>query len=148
MEREIKLHTELVIDSAHFLVGYDGLCSRPHGHSWRIRIWVKGNASQLDETGILFDFTNVKSIKDIYDHRCLNDTSPFSEKGMNPTAENIAMVIYDKLSKVLPNFQLSKEEMCCQPPVNVPKWLRFVVRVYETSVGKETWAQVGDWDEN
>jgi len=127
LEREIKLHTELVIDSAHFLKGYDGPCANVHGHSWRVRIWVKGNASQLNETGILFDFTNVKLLKDVYDHRCLNDVAPFS--GINPTAENIALVIYDELSGLRGS-------------------LKYVVRVYETSIGKETWAQVGDWDEN
>jgi 6-pyruvoyltetrahydropterin/6-carboxytetrahydropterin synthase len=128
LEREIKLHTEVVIDSAHWLVGYNGICNRLHGHSWRIRIWVKGDASQLDKTGILFDFTNVKLIKDIYDHRCLNDIEPFS-KDTNPTAENIALEIYDKFAGIRGD-------------------LKYVVRVYETSIGKETWAQVGDWDEN
>jgi 6-pyruvoyltetrahydropterin/6-carboxytetrahydropterin synthase len=131
MDRPIKLHTEVVIDSAHFLKNYEGNCANIHGHSWRCRIWIKGSSWQLNDLGILFDFTNVKKIKDRYDHKLLNECSPFNSGPFpNPTAENIALVIYNSLKS---------EEFV--------SGLEFVVRVYETSVGKETWAQTGDWDE-
>jgi len=126
MDQQIKLHTEVVIDSAHFLEGYKGKCSLVHGHSWLIKVWVKGFSSQLDKLGILFDFTNIQFIKDRYDHRTLNECEPFNTS--NPTAENIGLTIYSQLIAWKPD-------------------LGFVVRVYETSVGKETWAQVGDWEE-
>lgn len=131
MDRQIKLHTEVVIDSAHYLEGYEGNCSQIHGHAWRIRIWIKGYLSQLDGNGILFDFTNVKFIKDKYDHRLLNQHIPFIS--LNPTAENIALVIYKDLKIITKSSKFGE--------------LEFVVRVYETSIGKETWAQIGDWDE-
>lgn len=124
MDYPIKLHTEVVVDSAHYLEGYDGICKNLHGHSWRIRVWIKGNSSQLDNVGILFDFTNVKTmIKDRFDHKLLNDVL-----ALNPTAENIAISIYKGLRDKFPT-------------------LYFVVRVYETSIGKECWAQTGDWEE-
>lgn len=124
MDYPIKLHTEVVIDSAHYLKGYDGICKNIHGHSWRIRVWIKGNSSQLDDVGILFDFTNVKIlIKDRLDHKLLNEVL-----ALNPTAENIAISIYKGIKGQCPT-------------------LDFVVRVYETSIGKECWAQTGDWEE-
>jgi len=128
MDQQIKLHTEVVIDSAHFLEGYEGKCSQVHGHSWRVEVWIKGFSSQLDELGILFDFTNIQYIKDWYDHKLLNKCMPFVN-GYNPTAEHMALTIYRQLKDMSKN-------------------LSFVVRVYETSIGKETWAQVGDWDES
>jgi len=126
MDYPIKLHTEVVIDAAHFLRFYNGICQRLHGHQWRVRIWIKGSASQLDILGILYDFTNAKKIKDKYDHFCFNDVPPFDK--INPTAEHIAIEIYKLLREENPG-------------------LEFCVRVYETSIGKETWAQTGDWDE-
>ena len=129
MDYPIKLHMEVVIDSAHFLDGYEGKCREVHGHAWRIRIWIKGHSSQLDKLGILFDFTNVQYIKNLYDHKLLNKCMPFIND-FNPTAENIALTIYHQL-----------KELCKID-------LSFVVRVYETSIGKECWAQTGDWEEN
>ena len=126
--KKIKLHTEVAIDSCHQLIGYNGACSRLHGHTWFLEIWVQGNESQLDEVGILFDFGKVKEIKEELDHIKLNDIEYFNvEKGgVNPTAENISMWLYDKLKKQSPS-------------------LEFKIRLYETKVGKETWCEVGDW---
>jgi 6-pyruvoyltetrahydropterin/6-carboxytetrahydropterin synthase len=140
MDHPIKLHTEVVIDGAHCLVGYKGACQRVHGHSWRIRVWIRGYSSQLNDLGILFDFTNIKSLKDLYDHQYLNEVKPFDR--INPTAENLALTIYNKLVE-----SGCKQQNSLHPDLTYAK-LEFVVRVYETSIGKECWAQTGDWDEN
>lgn len=82
-----------------------GLCNNPsyHGHNYELHVWVVGEVNQ--ETGYLID---IKTLKDIireeviepFDHRNLNlDTKEF--KDLNPTAENIAIVIYDKIKKRL-----------------------------------------------
>ncbi len=128
MERKIRLHTETTIDSCHFLNGYKGNCARKHGHTWFIDVYIQGNSNQLDEVGILFDFGNVKAIKEELDHLTLNDIDYFNteKEGVNPTAENISMWLYDKLKKQKPE-------------------LEFKIRLYETKVGKETWCEVGDW---
>lgn len=122
MDYPLKLHTEFVMDVAHFLPGYDGNCSRLHGHSVRVRIWVKGFSSDLDNLGILYDFNEAKKIRDKFDHKSLNEILV-----VNPTAENIALTIYKELK--------------------IDSMLGFCVRVYESSIGKETWVQTGDWDE-
>jgi 6-pyruvoyltetrahydropterin/6-carboxytetrahydropterin synthase len=121
----LTLHTEVVIDSCHQLRGYQGNCNRLHGHSWFIEVWIKGRIDQKDEIGILYDFGNIKKIKDIFDHQFINEISPFDK--INATAENLAEYFYNML----------KSEKID---------LLFKVRVYETYVGKKTYCDYGDWE--
>jgi 6-pyruvoyltetrahydropterin/6-carboxytetrahydropterin synthase len=82
-----------------------GLCSNPnyHGHNYYLEVKVSGEVDP--ETGYVID---LKILKDIikeevihkFDHHNLNeDTEEF--RNLNPTAENIAIVIYDKIRKRL-----------------------------------------------
>ncbi|MBX7140262.1 MAG: 6-carboxytetrahydropterin synthase [Chitinophagales bacterium] len=82
-----------------------GLCSNPnyHGHNYYLEVKVSGEVDP--ETGYVID---LKILKDIikeevinkFDHHNLNeDTEEF--RNLNPTAENIVMVIYDKIRKRL-----------------------------------------------
>ena len=82
-----------------------GLCSNPlyHGHNYQLEVKVTG---ELDpETGYVIDLKILKDIikeevLDKFDHKNLNkDTEEFKE--LNPTAENIAWVIHDKISSRL-----------------------------------------------
>ena len=120
----LKLYTETVIDSCHWLRDYKGKCRNLHGHSWKICVWIQGDSKYKDEVGILFDFGNIKNIKEKYDHKLLNEIPPFDD--INPTAENIVEVIYDDLKNIRPE-------------------LDFKIRVYETAVGKETYCEAGDF---
>lgn len=125
---EILLHTETTIDSAHQLKGYNGKCSNQHGHTWFLDLFIKGEETDLDKDGILFDFGKVKEIKDLLDHKFLNDNPYFDidKGGVNPTAENISLWIYHKLKEMNNRFY-------------------FKIRLYETKIGKETWCEVGDF---
>ena len=78
-----------------------GLCNNPnfHGHNYQLIVKVKGT---VDETsGYLMDMKELsKIIKEEveipFDHKNLNlDTKEF--ESLNPTAENIAFVIYQKI---------------------------------------------------
>lgn len=117
---KITLYTETVIDSAHSLKDYQGLCKNIHGHAWLIKVWIQGEDSQKDNIGILFDFSNIKKIKEKFDHQYLNDISPFHE--INPTAENLSFYLLNSL-------------------LDINKELNYRIRVYETSIGKETFCQ-------
>lgn len=78
-----------------------GLCSNPlyHGHNYYLEVKVTGDVDP--ETGYVIDLKIVKEIirdevLEKFDHKNLNeDTEEFRD--LNPTAENIAVVIYDKL---------------------------------------------------
>ena len=88
--------------AAHALRGYDGKCANIHGHNFGVEARITGK--QLDATGILVDFKDVKaaltSIIDVLDHQTLNDLPAFRE--MNPSSENIAKYFYDELVGRLP----------------------------------------------
>lgn len=82
-----------------------GLCNNPnyHGHNYELIANVTGDIDP--ETGFVID---VKILKDIIksevenalDHKNLNlDVPEF--KDLNPTAENIAVVIYNKIKAKL-----------------------------------------------
>lgn len=119
---KILLHTETVIDSAHKLEGYDGKCSQLHGHSWFLEVWFKGDSDLKDKVGILVDFGIVSKLKEVLDHKYLNDVM-----SQNPTAENLSEFIYDFLK------------------LNIKKGIQIKVKLFETKVGKETWCEVGDF---
>jgi 6-pyruvoyltetrahydropterin/6-carboxytetrahydropterin synthase len=91
---------EFKFDSAHNLVNYKGKCENLHGHTYRLRVTLKGEPI---EDGMIMDFTKLKqvvedSVIDKLDHSYLNDIIEQS------TAENIAQWIWDELS---PKFNLA-----------------------------------------
>ena len=67
----ITLKTSFNFDAAHRLVGYNGKCANLHGHIWNVDIEIKGNNKQLNAQGILWDFTNVKYLKEMFDHKTI-----------------------------------------------------------------------------
>jgi 6-pyruvoyltetrahydropterin/6-carboxytetrahydropterin synthase len=75
-------------------------CRRLHGHSFKADIVVSG---ELDpRLGWVMDYADIsaafKPLWDQLDHRYLNDV----EGLQNPTSENIAIWIWDRLKPVLP----------------------------------------------
>lgn len=88
-------------DSAHLLRGYEGKCSRLHGHRWELELAVQSN--KLDSVGMAYDFIRLKEMvrKDLehIDHYNLNDIPPFDK--INPTAENLACFFYERYAPVL-----------------------------------------------
>jgi 6-pyruvoyltetrahydropterin/6-carboxytetrahydropterin synthase len=88
-------------DAAHFLRGYQGKCEALHGH--RYKVVARINASELNDTGLAYDFTRLKQhlgeILSRFDHTCLNDVPPFDE--INPSSENIAATVYKELKPKL-----------------------------------------------
>lgn len=89
-----------------------GKCSNPnyHGHNYELEVGVTGKIDP--ETGYLIDLDFLKTIikeevEDPFDHKNLNvEVEQF--KSLNPTVENIAIVIWNKLRKRLDNkFEIS-----------------------------------------
>ncbi|MFI1772294.1 6-pyruvoyl trahydropterin synthase family protein [Thalassobellus citreus] len=88
-----------------------GVCNNPnyHGHNYELIASVTGEIDQ--ETGYVIDIKILRElikaeIEDAFDHKNLNlDVLEF--KDLNPTAENIAVVIYNKLKpKLAPHLEL------------------------------------------
>lgn len=93
------LKVEGAFEAAHRVVNYPGKCDRLHGHNWKVEAIVRG--TELDELGMLVDFKAIKNalkgVLDRFDHRFLNELEPFSA-GINPTAENLARIIFEELA--------------------------------------------------
>ena len=78
-----------------------GKCSNPnyHGHNYELEVGISG---ELDPTtGFLMNLKTLsriikEEIEDSFDHKNLNIEVP-EFKNMNPTVENIAIVIWEKL---------------------------------------------------
>lgn len=87
--------------SAHQLKGYDGNCSKIHGHNWIIEAYIE--CRKLNKIGIGIDFRDIRrTLKDVlkrFDHTNLNDLEEFSS--INPTSENISKLLYKELSSRL-----------------------------------------------
>jgi len=110
--------------AAHALRGYNGNCSKVHGHNWIIEIFVQ--CRQLNSIGIGIDFRDVKeSVKKILkrvDHTHLNDLDIFSDT--NPTSENIARFLYKELEANLntPYIKVSRVKVSETPGCGSSYW--------------------------
>jgi 6-pyruvoyltetrahydropterin/6-carboxytetrahydropterin synthase len=89
-----------------------GKCNNPnyHGHNYELTVSVRGEIDP--DTGYVIDMKVLKQlirthVEDVFDHKNLNlDTEDF--KNLNPTAENIAVVIWNKLRAHLdPSLELT-----------------------------------------
>jgi 6-pyruvoyltetrahydropterin/6-carboxytetrahydropterin synthase len=94
----------------HRLLSYEGQCRHLHGHNGRVEVDIE--ADGLDARGMVVDFADIKAaikawIDETLDHRMLlRHDDPivpilkqrgelFVTLDQNPTAENIAKLIFD-----------------------------------------------------
>ena|SRR5690554_2927793 len=117
----IKIGRRTTFNAAHRLHNEDwsneknkkifGKCNSPnyHGHNYVLETWVEGNIDP--DTGFVINLSELKQIikeeiEDEFDHKNLNLDVPDFEN-LNPTAENIAKVIYKKLIPRLKKYKLT-----------------------------------------
>lgn len=98
-----------------------GKCSNPnfHGHNYELIVSVTGpidsNTGYVMDMKVLKDY--IKSeVEDAFDHKNLNIEVPEFADTI-PTAENIVVVIYNKLKKILSSEQ-SMEVVLYETPRN------------------------------
>ncbi len=99
-----------------------GKCNNPnfHGHNYELIVSVTGDIDE--ETGYVIDMKVLKDIiktkvEDAFDHKNLNLEVP-EFKTLNPTAENIAVVIFNKIKPSLGNPKLGLEITLYETPRN------------------------------
>ena len=125
---EVTVHRKAHFNAAHRLYNADwsdarnatvfGKCANPnyHGHNYELIVGVKGKIHP--ETGFVMDMKRLKKIiekeiEEVFDHKNLNlEVEAF--KDLNPTAENIAVVIWNILRE------------------KIDKQLKIKVKLYET----------------
>ncbi len=109
----MEIYKEFTFEAAHRLpeVPAGHKCARLHGHSYRVRLWVRGPVG--DKTGWVVDFGDVKRafapVHDALDHRYLNEIAGLE----NPTAENIARWIWRQLQASLPGLSAVEVAETC-----------------------------------
>ena len=115
--------------AAHKLRGYKGKCEDLHGHNWKVEVFIENE--DLDNIGMVVDFKKIKMALNVIlkklDHKYLNELPYFSAVGgsaslarkdklsgraggkkTNPTSENIAKYIFEKLEVKSKNLKLKK----------------------------------------
>ena len=105
-----RVSREIEFCYGHRLLEYEGKCGHLHGHNGKVRLVFE--SKDLDRRGMVLDFSEIKRlvsrwIDEHLDHRMLlrrDDPAvpllqqlgePVFLMDVNPTAENIAKLIYD-----------------------------------------------------
>jgi 6-pyruvoyltetrahydropterin/6-carboxytetrahydropterin synthase len=123
------IRIEIVFDSGHRLLDYQGKCAYPHGHTYRAEVFIK--AASLDSLGLVFDFAELKGrikawIDDNWDHAFLVNSRDreliqglthaargrlYQFQGENPSCEVMSRELYKKVA-----------ELCGVAPARVRLW--------------------------
>lgn len=97
----MRIRREFRFEASHQLPRHPGVCSRLHGHSYRMTVEVEGPVDP--ETGMVLDFDELDrlvrgEVLFQIDHRHWNDVLE------NPTAEGIALWLWRRLRPHLPGL--------------------------------------------
>lgn len=102
--RTVELVKDFRFEAAHRLprVPEGHKCGRLHGHSFRIEVVVRG---QIDrDSGWLIDYAAIAQafapLRERLDHHYLNEVEGLE----NPTSENLAVWIWERLAPRLPGL--------------------------------------------
>ena len=110
-----QVRVELTFASGHRLLGHNGKCVYPHGHTYRAEVLM--SADSLNELGFVVDFTELKEklgdwIDDNWDHAFLVNSRDselleglqrvkgsrlFVFPDLNPSAEVMARELYQQV---------------------------------------------------
>jgi 6-pyruvoyltetrahydropterin/6-carboxytetrahydropterin synthase len=108
----MEIFREFRFEAAHRLpnVPPGHKCARLHGHSYRVEVHVTGQVSE--DTGWVMDFQELKDafapVHDLLDHRYLNEVPGLA----NPTSENLARWLWERLAGALPLARIVVRETC------------------------------------
>jgi len=100
----MEIFREFTVEAAHRLpnVPAGHKCARLHGHSFRLEVHVSGSVGE--ETGWVLDFADIKvafrPLEKMLDHNYLNEIPGLE----NPTSENLAKWIWNRLAGGLPGL--------------------------------------------
>jgi len=107
----IRITKEFHFEMAHALMGYDGPCRNIHGHSYELKVTVKGEPIIQDgnpKLGMVMDFGDLKrivkrTVVDIFDHALvLNQAMPIAGIEMlRQNFEKVTLLPYQPTSELM-----------------------------------------------
>ena len=122
---KIRLTKEFRFEAAHALLKYDGLCKNIHGHSYILRITIKGSPIEdvnSPKLGMVMDFSELKKmvkneIVDRFDHSVILNKKAAHQSfetiedmfdrihlfDYQPTCENMLVDFVDRIKAKIPN---------------------------------------------
>ena len=132
-------------DMAHVLKGYDGPCRNIHGHSYELRVTVKGeplNDPQSPKNGMVMDLHDLKclvneQVVNRLDHAFVvssampadflavvqRDFEKVVVVDYQPTSENLILDMVNRLQKVLPQQVTLHKIMLQETPGSYVEWV-------------------------
>lgn len=132
-------------DMAHVLKDYDGPCRNIHGHSYELRVTVKGepiNDPQNPKNGMVMDLHDLKclvneQIVNRLDHAFVlssamptdfleivqRDFEKVAVVDYQPTSENLILDMVNRLQKVLPQQVTLHKIMLQETPGSYVEWV-------------------------
>jgi 6-pyruvoyltetrahydropterin/6-carboxytetrahydropterin synthase len=108
----VNTYREFTFEAAHRLphVPEGHKCARLHGHSYRLEVHVQGEVDPT--TGWVVDFADISAaampVIHQLDHYYLNEVPGLE----NPTSENIARWVWERLAEKLPLSTILVRETC------------------------------------
>jgi len=101
LEDEMIIGKRFTFDAAHFLPHHTGKCKEMHGHTWTIEVEIEEPVNKFFGWVIDFkDFSHaINFVLDDLDHKVLNEIIS------NPTCENVATYLYNRISKGFLNIK-------------------------------------------
>ena len=97
------IRKEFHFSASHQLKGLPNThpCARLHGHNYIVIVEL--SSKEVNNVGFVRDYGDLSLVKHFldktWDHKHLNDVLP-----MNPTAENMAKLLYDLLKESIPEI--------------------------------------------
>jgi len=97
----VRVRRQFDFEAAHRLPQHPGKCRELHGHSYRLVVSVEREVDP--DSGMAIDFSDLKDVVgrevvELLDHRDVNDLID------NPTAEVMAIWIWNRLARSLPGL--------------------------------------------
>jgi 6-pyruvoyltetrahydropterin/6-carboxytetrahydropterin synthase len=124
-----QIRIEFTFDSGHRLLDYNGKCAYPHGHTYRVEVFIESQS--LNDLGLVYDFTDLKDkiktwVDENWDHAFLVNSQDseliaglggaslvrlYEFQDENPSCEVMSRVLYEKTV-----------ELCNLVPAKVRLW--------------------------
>jgi 6-pyruvoyltetrahydropterin/6-carboxytetrahydropterin synthase len=106
-----EVSVEAGFSAAHSLRNYGGECEKLHGHNWKVRVTV--SSAKPDDAGLVMDFKKLRDIMNgllgRFDHVNLNELPEFKDE--NPTTENIARIVFERLEEAVSGESVQVKEV-------------------------------------